>query len=107
MAPIVFVCVGCGLFGFAERADALTCSTACRVRAHRNGRLKQIRAMASSAKIAPGMYVQALAVLRLCPHLGEELETGRLDLEDTRQQVWAALWRRIEAAARATISSED
>jgi hypothetical protein len=51
----VFVCFGCDLLAISERSDALTCSTACRVRAHRTGRLKEVRSIAETWRTSPAV----------------------------------------------------
>ena len=63
--PYIFLCAGCGALAVSERSDALTCSVACRVNAHRSGRLKQLRAEAKAAHIPPGALVQSEAILEL------------------------------------------
>ena len=88
----VYVCAGCGLFFPPGRSDALTCSGACRVKAHRNGALRCLRQLAASADVPPGMLLQARAIERLCPHLVPEVMSGRIKIEDTRAEVWTTWW---------------
>jgi hypothetical protein len=93
----VYVCVGCGLLADSGGSDALTCSTRCRVKAHRNGDLRRLRAEAKSLHIPPASILQAKALLTLCPHLAPAV-VGGLGLGDTRAEVWAAYWARITQA---------
>ena len=92
----VFVCLGCGLLEVSERSDAVTCSPACRVRAHRNGALKRARAEARAARVPLGLIQQTYALVALCPHLIPGIEAGRIEIDDTREEVWKAYWARLE-----------
>src|SRR5262245_58063468 len=92
--PYIFLCAGCGTLAVSERSDALACSVGCRVNAHRSGRLKQLRAEAKAAHIPPGALVQSEAILELCPHLEEPIMAGRMQLEDTRPEMWEAFCRK-------------
>ena len=76
--PYVFCCVGCGEMNLSERSDALTCSPACRTRAHRNGELKRLRALAEKLKISAATILQAKAVKELCPELNKQIAAGKL-----------------------------
>src|SRR5262245_6025180 len=95
MTPYVFVCARCGLLGISERSDALTCSVACRVQAHRNGETKRLRALAKRDGVPVGGIGQMQATLRLCPHLDAPITAGKMTLEDTREEVWAAFRKLI------------
>lgn len=88
----VFVCAGCDLLAASERSDALTCSTQCRVRAHRNGWLKTLHGIAGGMHISTASILQAKAVNQLRPDLVERLRDGKMTLDDTRPEVWAAFW---------------
>jgi hypothetical protein len=68
------------------------------VRAHRNGKLKELRAMAKAADFPPGMMMQCEAIRHLCPHLEAQIIEGKVKVEDTRVEVWAAFLRLIEDA---------
>ena len=90
----VSVCVGCdGLFK-AERSDALTCCTACRVRAHRNGSLKRLRELAAAPmfRVHPGGIQQAKAVQLLLPDAGADILSGKRTFDELRPEVMAAFW---------------
>ncbi len=99
----VFVCVGCGLLAESERSDAVTCSTACRVKAHRSGELKRLREVADAMDITVSLIQQSAAIKELAPDMHNELLSGRrrkIDAE-VRKVVWAAFWERLERAAGA------
>jgi hypothetical protein len=68
----VYRCIACDDFFDTNRSDALTCSPACRVRAH------------------------------LCPHLVPLIAGGKLTLKEARGEVWqtykALLWKAVDAA---------
>ena len=88
----VMVCGGCNCLFDAQRDDQLTCSSACRVKAHRNGSLKALRALAESFEIKPGQILQAAAIDRL--GMGDLVMSGNLKLNgDSR--VSAALNRLV------------
>ena len=97
--PYVFVCAGCGLLAESTRSDALTCSRACRVRAHRNGALKQLRREATKGDVPPALMLQIAAALRLAPHLEKKVMSGRLKVasDDFKEQVWQALLAHLKA----------
>src|SRR5262249_12280481 len=107
--PYIFLCAGCGTLAVSERSAALTCRVSCRVTAHRSGRLKQLRAEAKAAHVPPAALLQTDAILLLCPHLEEPIMTGRMQLEDTRPEMWEAFCRKAGleeeymAATNATI----
>lgn len=99
--PNVFVCVGCSMLAMSDRTDALTCSPACRVRAHRNGGLKRLRVLAEQADIPPGILLRVKAIKELCPHLGARIVQSRpgarFGVDDAREEVWEALKARLKA----------
>jgi hypothetical protein len=55
----ISVCPGCDRLFDTERRDAMTCSPACRVRAHRSGELKRLRSIAKSLKVRPAGILHA------------------------------------------------
>lgn len=61
----VMTCAGCGGMFEAERKDQLTCSPACRVKAHRNGSSKALRVLAESFDLKPSQILQAAAIDKL------------------------------------------
>ena len=92
----VFKCLGCGEIAQAERSDTLTCSNACRVRAHRMGTVKRKMRDAISAGIAaPGdrnprqaaaFMVRADAVMDLCPDLLPQIDAGAASFDDLQPE---------------------
>ena len=83
----IYVCAGCGLLAESERSDVLTCSAACRVRAHRNGSLKALHALARSFEIRPGLISRAQAIQALRPDLEGQLMSGRLTPDEAQAQI--------------------
>jgi len=99
----VFVCLGCDLLACSERSDALTCSSQCRVSAHRSGRAQRNREIAAMYDIPPSLIVQASASLRLLPaDMVDRLERGQAKIHEPeiRAAVWQAFWLRVEAAVQ-------
>lgn len=88
----VYVCVGCDLLNVSERSDVLSCSTKCRVRAHRNGSLQVLRGIAEGMDIPPALIKRAEAVQRLRPDLFHQVGAGKVTLDDIRTEVWSAFW---------------
>jgi hypothetical protein len=86
----VFVCCGCGLLADSLRSDVITCSPACRVRAHRNGSAEALRRLAARFDIRPGLLSEARAVIWLRPDLESRIAAGGLKIEDCRTEVFAA-----------------
>ena len=80
------ICCGCNMLFQSERSDALTCSTRCRVQAHRNGSLKELRARAELWRIHPSLISMAHAVRLLCPELSARIEAGEVELEEAEVQ---------------------
>jgi len=74
----IMVCDCCGLMFETQRKDQLTCSTACRVKAHRNGSLKALRKLAESFDLEPTQILQAAAIDKL--GLGDLAMRGDLKL---------------------------
>ena len=64
----VFVCAACDLLTDSTRAHAITCSTACRVRLHRNPALLAARNVAcEQLQVSVSSVLEAGAVWRLLP----------------------------------------
>lgn len=99
----VFVCAGCDKLAESERSDAITCSTACRVRAHRNGSMKTLRAIAKVWDITPALIQRAAAIEELAPEFAGALLDGtrRIDDDEVRATVQRRFNERAMAAARA------
>jgi hypothetical protein len=70
----ILVCAGCDLLFDATRRDQITCSGACRVKAHRNGEIKRLKVIAKHYDIKVSHFLQARAIKRLCPELAVTLD---------------------------------
>jgi hypothetical protein len=92
----VFVCAGCGLLDISERRDSLTCSTKCRVRAHRNGSLETLRAIARGMHIHPAMIAQAKAIQTLRPDIADQVMAGKLSMTEAQALIWPAFWALVD-----------
>ena len=104
----VFVCLGCDLLSESSRADATTCSPACRVRVHRHPELRDSMAegarqasKSSGHKITLASIMQTEAARRLCPEFVPALRAGDLRVEDIRGNIATAFWQRATKAALA------
>jgi hypothetical protein len=95
----IFKCAGCGCLVDSDRSDALTCSTACRVRAHRNGKIKRLREIAEMMDIPPGIIVQCQAITGLRPDLDDAIRDGKLTIKQAQQQIWPVYQDVVAAAA--------
>lgn len=96
----VYVCAGCDLLADSGRSDSLTCSSGCRVLAHRNGRLKALHGRAKSFDIHPSIILQAKAIDRLRPDLALRVLAGSMTMFDAQRQIWPAFWSLVEKAAQ-------
>jgi len=88
----IAVCRGCDLMFETSRKDQLTCSDACRVKAHRNGSLKALRDFCKAFDIEPHMLVQADAAKRL--GLNDKVMSREIEL-DGNPQIVRAFYKRI------------
>lgn len=91
----VFVCVVCQKLADSNRKDTLTCSPSCRVRAHRNGSLKTLHALAKGFDIHPANIQQVHAIRQLSPELEQEIKAGRLTIKNAMPTVSAAFTRLV------------
>jgi hypothetical protein len=99
----IAVCVGCdGLFD-SVRADQITCSSACRVKAHRGGKMKSIRALADQFKIKPAGIQHSSAIQRLRPDLSDQIFAETMTNEEARPLVEAEYDKLLLAQVRARI----
>jgi hypothetical protein len=109
----VFKCAGCGLLASSRRSDATTCSTACRVRAHRSGataartRLAEMLAIVNerTGRPNPALMGHADAIYVLRPDLAERVYAGELTAYQAMPETyrtWVAQVFRDLAAERAT-----
>lgn len=90
----IIVCAGCQKLTQVTRADALTCSPACRVRAHRNGGAERVRAMAHSARVSPGLIVRCMAIKILRPDLVDLCRSGEIEADGaaTQREMFKSFW---------------
>lgn len=95
----IFVCCSCDLLATSTRSDALTCSTACRVRAHRNRSIKGLRELATMVGLVdddnrpmPALIKQGEAIKRLRPDLFQRLEDNTLSIRQAQSEVVPAFW---------------
>ncbi len=94
----VFVCAGCGLLACSERSDAITCSTACRVKAHRGTWLKEVKALAKALHIQPADILHSKAIVRLRPDFEELVRDGKLTIEGAMPEVYREFIKAVFAA---------
>lgn len=99
----VFVCAGCDKLAESERSDAITCSTACRVRAHRNGSIKTLRVIAKAWEVTPALIQRATAIKELAPEFEGALLDGtrQIDDDEIRETVYRRFAKRLMAEAKA------
>lgn len=99
----VFECAGCKCLVDSERSDAITCSPACRVTAHRNGSAKALREYASqpSLDISPALVLQVKAADLLLPDAADRIIAGEITLDDIRGDIWRAYWAVLKKAVDA------
>ena len=78
----IYLCAGCDLLYESKRIDKMTCSNACRVKAHRNGMLKGLQDLAKGLGITdkrtgkpfPAKIAHISAIAELCPELMPKLD---------------------------------
>jgi hypothetical protein len=101
----VFVCLGCDLLACSARSDALTCSSQCRVSAHRSGRAREHRDLAKQFDIAPSLVTQIDACRRLLP--ADTLSRLRSDkVKIDSPEIRAAIWQAFMAVLLRQTKSE-
>ena len=88
----VYVCIGCGCLDELDRSDRLTCSPACRVRAHRNGSLKELRAAAAEDDLRPAAFLHARAMKTLLPDRKQEM-LDRMEKQTVRDRAKGSLFK--------------
>jgi hypothetical protein len=104
----IVTCAVCGSLHEVHRRAALTCSTKCRVRLHRNPHL--LDALREAGRdVKPdderdGMFgmCQALAIDKLCPQLMDAIKNGTLTLDAVQPQVVRAFNKLGTAQIRKT-----
>lgn len=103
--PYVFECAGCKCLVDSERSDAITCSPACRVTAHRNGYAKALRELAKQSwlDVPPAMILQTKAACLLLPDAENRLKSGEVRLDYLRGEIWSAYWALIQKATNGSL----
>jgi len=86
----IFVCIGCEKLTESARRDQLTCSPACRVRAHRSGAATKRKSAAEMWDVRPAMLGHAAALRRLRPDLSDKIMSRELTIFDAMPMVVAA-----------------
>ena len=99
----ITVCHCCGVMYESERKDRLTCSDACRVKAHRNGSLETLRGMAAKVDLNPALLLQCEAITRL--GLGHLIDRGLMKV-DGDARVAQAFNRYVLEAAKSINAME-
>ena len=102
----VFICAACHLLADSTRAHAITCSTACRVRLHRNPALLAARNVAcEQLQVSVSSVLEAGALCRLLPEAEAAVRDGTRTIASYRPQMCAALDRLLfEALAERSAS---
>lgn len=105
----IFACAACGMLQMSSRSDALTCSPACRVKAHRTGQIKLLKARALAGAIVdertgkprPCLLLQAQALNRLLPDLANAVMRGDLTIDQAQPRMVKEFTRLVFEAIHA------
>jgi hypothetical protein len=97
---IISYCPCCETVYEASRRDQLTCSPACRVKAHRTGRLNELKRVSKFLDIHPSLALRSQAVEILRPDLAQRIAAGEIDHDDIGPEMEAAFNARVMQAAR-------
>ena len=105
----VFVCAGCDLLASSRRSDALTCSTTCRVRAHRSGRIKKLCGLCdlmgltdeNTGKPKPEFILHADAIKRLCPEMEVKIIDGSLTVYQAMPHAYSEFMKLVNESCAA------
>lgn len=104
----VIQCLVCGCFDVAERTDKFTCSTSCRVKAHRTGLVASMRqdiARSGFPETTPGSVARVNALVALCPEFLPAIKTGELCADDP--EVVTAVRDKLMALVRAQMTAGE
>ncbi|AWC25475.1 hypothetical protein CO731_04972 [Aminobacter sp. MSH1] len=104
---IISYCPMCETVYEASRRDQLTCSPACRVKAHRTGRLDELKRVAKFLDIHPSLALRAQATEILRPDLGRKIAAGEIDYDDILSEMDAAYNARAMQAARMVMGDAE
>lgn len=97
---IISYCPCCETLYEATRRDQLTCSPACRVRAHRTGKLTELKRTADALRIHPALTLRSHAVEILRPDLAQKIAAGEVEYDDILPDLEAAFSARVMKAVR-------
>lgn len=95
----VFVCASCGLLAESYRSDALTCSIACRVKAHRDGKIQRLKKSLEGKEVKLSLVLRVNAAVKLIPELHDRIMNDGVSIESeaVRVEIWQAYWGRLLA----------
>ena len=96
----IAVCAGCDCLFDSVRSDKVTCSPACRVKAHRSGRLRSLKATSALLDVRPSIVQQCVALDRLRPDLTPQVTADALALEQAMPDVVIAFDKLLMVKAR-------
>lgn len=106
--PRVFVCLACDLLAESSRADALTCSSRCRVWLHRNPeRLDSLKAACAPMRLRPSTVQEAHAIRRLRPDLATRIGAGELENNDVRADMHVEFTKLVMREALRRVESDS
>lgn len=95
----IITCAVCDLLTQVTRTDALTCGSRCRVWLHRHpDHVKPLVRAAKVVDVPVFLVLEAAAIERLRPDLGEPLRAGTLKIEDVRHDINIAFWELVDRA---------
>jgi hypothetical protein len=99
----IIQCAVCGLLTDVTRRDAVTCSSRCRVRLHRNPRiLDPIRQLSQAWDVKLFQILEAGAIREVTPDLSTRISACQSTVAEVRSQVVQAyferLWEAVESA---------
>lgn len=88
----IITCAVCDLLAEVSRKGAFTCSGRCRVQLHRHPeKMQSLQQAAEAWKVPVFSILQAGAVRKLRPDLAEQIEAGKLSLDDVQNEMVSAL----------------
>ena len=98
----VFVCISCNKLCDSQRAHAVTCSPACRTAVHRKPeRFDELKKLCEQWRAQPALVLQARALDLLRPDLTRSVIDGKIDLDDTREDVHREFLKLVESTRAA------
>ncbi|ABE63622.1 hypothetical protein Nham_2854 [Nitrobacter hamburgensis X14] len=94
----IVVCAGCDSFFESERSNQLTCSPACRVKAHRNAAITRLRVFADALDVSVAAMQQAEAIRRLRSDLANRVLNRSIEFNDAMHLVVVEYRKQLFAA---------